>query len=75
MPGSFTVRVRNSANILVRLFTVPSGTSPTSIVWDGKNSSGAIVPDGTYIVRVYPVDAYGNQGTWAERTVNGPPMQ
>jgi flagellar hook assembly protein FlgD len=69
-PGSFTVRVRNSDNILVRLFTVASGTSPTSIAWDGKNSSGAVVPDGAYIVRVYPVDAYGNQGTWAERTVN-----
>ena len=69
-PGSFTVRVRNSDNVLVRLFTVASGTSPTSIVWDGKNSSGAVVPDGPYIIRVYPVDAYGNQGTWAERTVN-----
>ncbi len=69
-PGSFTVRVRNSDNILVRLFTVASGTGPTSVVWDGKNSSGAVVPDGPYIMRVYPVDAYGNAGTWAERTVN-----
>ena len=69
-PGSFIVRVRNSANVLVRLFTVASGTSATSVVWDGKNSSGAVVPDGPYIMRVYPVDAYGNAGTWAERTVN-----
>ena len=53
----------------MRLFTVASGTGPTSIAWDGKNSSGAVVPDGSYIVRVYPVDAYGNAGTWAERTV------
>ena len=28
------------------------------------------MPDGPYIMRVYPVDAYGNTGTWAERTVN-----
>ena len=67
--GSFIVRVRNSANTLVRLFTVSTGTGPTSIAWDGKNSSGAVVPDGAYIMRVYPVDAYGNTGTWAERTV------
>jgi flagellar hook assembly protein FlgD len=69
-PGSFTVRVRNSDNVLVRLFTVSSGTAPTSVVWDGKTSSGAVVPDGSYIMRVYPVDAYGNAGTWAERVVN-----
>ena len=28
------------------------------------------MPDGSYIMRVYPVDAYGNAGTWAERKVN-----
>jgi flagellar hook assembly protein FlgD len=40
------------------------------VVWDGKNSSGAVQPDGTYTIRVYPMDAYGNAGTWAERDVN-----
>lgn len=68
--GSFTVRVRNSDNVLVRRFTVPSGTAATSVVWDGKGVSGAVVPDGRYVMRVYPVDAVGNTGTWAERSVN-----
>ena len=68
--GSFIVRIRNSADVLVRLLTVPSGTGPTSIVWDGKSSSGTVVPDGRYTVRVYPVDAVGNTGAWQERSVN-----
>ena len=68
--GSFTVRVRNSDNTLIRLFTVPSGTGATSVAWDGKGPSGNVVPDGPYIVRVYPVDAVGNVGTWQERPVN-----
>lgn len=69
-PGSFEVRVRNGADTLVRLFTVASGTGTTSITWDGKGVSGAVVPDGQYVMRVYPVDAVGNQGTWTERSVN-----
>lgn len=68
--GSFTVRVRNSDNTLVRLFTVPSGTGATAITWDGKGANGTVVPDGQYILRVYPVDAVGNAGTWTERPVN-----
>jgi len=68
--GSFTVRVRNSAGTLVRLFTVPSGTGATSVVWDGKSVNGTVVPDGQYIMRVYPVDSVGNVGMWSERTVN-----
>ena len=68
--GSFIVRIRNSDNVLVRLMTIPSGTGPTSIVWDGKGATGAVVPDGRYIERVYPVDAVGNIGAPSERQVN-----
>ena len=68
--GSFTVRVRNSDNILVRLFSVPSGTGATSIVWDGKATNGTVVPDGRYIIRVYPLDAVGNLGAPSERPVD-----
>ena len=47
-PGgaTWTVNVRNSLNAIVRTYT---GSAPTlSVIWDGKNGSGTIQPDGSY---------------------------
>ena len=41
----------------------------TSIGWDGRDSAGRVVPDGTYTLRVTPVDPWGNAGASAYRTV------
>lgn len=68
-PGGFTVRVRNSAGALVRKYTVANGSGPTTVTWDGRNSSGSVVPDGQYILRISPSDPFGNTGVAAERTV------
>jgi flagellar hook assembly protein FlgD len=67
--GSLSVRIRNAAGTQVRAFSVATGTGPVALSWDGKNATGAVVPDGDYIVRLTPVDAVGNAGSWAERTV------
>ena len=70
-PGSFTIRVRNSAGTVLRRYTVANGSGPTPVTWDGRDSSGSIVPDGQYVLRISPADPFGNTGTAAERSVNG----
>jgi flagellar hook assembly protein FlgD len=67
--GSFTVRVRNGDGTLIKKWSVTSGTIATSVTWDGRDAAGHVVPDGDYVMRVSPVDAYGNTGVAAERTV------
>jgi flagellar hook assembly protein FlgD len=68
-PGSFTVRARDAAGTLLRKWSVPDIGGPTQIVWDGRDSAGRVVPDGTYSLRVSPVDAWGNTGVGLDRTV------
>ncbi len=71
-----TINIYSNAGLtnLVRSF-VPtagplSGTNyPISGIWDGKNTSGTVVPDGTYYVTVNYTDQYGNSITSAPITV------
>jgi flagellar hook assembly protein FlgD len=67
--GSFTVRVRDAGGTLLRKWTVPSDADPTAIVWDGRDSAGRVVADGSYTLRVTPADRWGNGGGAADRTV------
>jgi len=67
--GSLAVRIRDGAGKSVRKYAVGNGSGPTKVTWDGKNASGSVVPDGSYIVRITPVDSVGNTGAWDERTV------
>ncbi|PWT90965.1 MAG: hypothetical protein C5B54_06220 [Acidobacteria bacterium] len=57
LTGSWTVRITNSGNQIVRTFT-GSGSNGT-VVWDGKNTSGALQPNGTYY---YQIDSTGSHG-------------
>ena len=68
-PGSFTVRALDAAGTLLRKWSVPDIGGPTPIVWDGRDAAGRVVPDGTYTLRVSPVDRWGNTGLGADRTV------
>ncbi len=68
-PGSFTVRARNAAGTLLKRWSVPDVGGPTPITWDGRDSAGRVVPDGTYTLRVSPVDPWGNVGPGGDRTV------
>ncbi len=67
--GSIAVRVADGGNVTVRTFSVPSTTGPTALTWDGKNNSGAVVPDGDYTITMAARDAVGNGGPGRTRTV------
>jgi flagellar hook assembly protein FlgD len=66
--GKLVVRVR-SGDVTVRGFTVDAKAGAFSVAWNGKDDSGAIVPDGTYEFRVIPKDALENVGTGVSRSV------
>ena len=67
--GSVAVHIRDGDGTLVRSFSVPTATSVAALTWDGKGSDGAIVPDGSYEVRLTPRDAVGNAGSPVTRSV------
>jgi flagellar hook assembly protein FlgD len=60
-----TVRFYNSAGSSMRTLLnnalIPSGEH--SLIWDGRSSTGAIVPLGDYRVRLYATDTSGNRAT------------
>lgn len=59
VPGDdWTGRIKNAAGTIVRTWSWKSEAK--SLVWDGKDSSGAIVRDGTYTYEVSSTDLAGN---------------
>jgi flagellar hook assembly protein FlgD len=62
--------VRDQTGSTLKTWTVTAGTGATSVVWDGRDGSGSIVPDGRYVVSVAPRDAAGNTGASQERQVS-----
>jgi flagellar hook assembly protein FlgD len=63
----WNLQIRSSAGVTLRTWT---GTgSSLSIVWDGKNSTGYKVPDGTYTVRLSGTDLLGVAFTTKTGTV------
>jgi flagellar hook assembly protein FlgD len=68
--GKINVRVRNAADTTVRAFSVTVSAGTASASWDGKDANGTVVPDGTYAVRLTPVDAAGNAGSGVTRSVS-----
>ena len=61
--GKVEVGVRTDGGDLIRTFSATVSAGAFSIPWDGRNNDGAIVPDGTYDIRLVPVDAVANRGT------------
>jgi flagellar hook capping protein FlgD len=61
---TLTATIRNSAQQVVRSLAssthVPIGAH--SLTWDGLDSAGSPVPDGTYTLAISYVDAAGNSG-------------
>lgn len=68
-PGSLVMRVYDDADQRVRSVTDVSSVGANSVAWDGRDDDGAIVPDGTYEVRISPRDIAGTTGTTLVRTV------
>jgi flagellar hook assembly protein FlgD len=67
--GSLLVRVLDAGSALVQTWSVPNGTAPAAVTWDGRTTAGGYAPDGVYTIRVAPVDDAGNAGTGVDRTV------
>ena len=67
--GTIEISVRNADGDVVRSFTATVSAGAFSIPWNGKANDGAVVPDGTYDVRLVPVDTLGNRGTSATISV------
>ena len=59
-PGKVVIQIFNSQGNLVRLIEAGSqDTSVQTVRWDGKNQSGAALPDGAYTFKVLAVDSQG----------------
>jgi flagellar hook assembly protein FlgD len=67
--GTIEISVRNADGDVVRSFSATVSAGAFSIPWNGKANDGAVVPDGTYDVRLVPVDTLGNRGTSATISV------
>ena len=67
--GSIAVRVRNGSDTTVRTFTMGVGSGDAGVARNGKDETGAVVPDGIYTLRLTPIDRVGNTGTAVSRTV------
>jgi flagellar hook assembly protein FlgD len=67
--GTILGTVRNAANAVVVRSSV--GTSPAGarITWDGRNTAGSLVADGTYKIQIAPKDRAGNVGQAQTDTV------
>jgi flagellar hook assembly protein FlgD len=61
--GKVEVGVRTAGGDLIRTFSASVSAGAFSIPWDGRNNDGALVPDGTYDIRLVPVDGVANRGT------------
>jgi hypothetical protein len=68
-----TLRILDAGGRLVKSLAkkvkcAPGGTL-TSLPWDGRNASGALVPAGTYTIEVSATDAAGNLSAVGRATV------
>lgn len=75
--ANVTIKVLNSANSLVRsLITLsPRIAGANGEIWDGRNDSGVLSPNGTY---TFTIDAVGGSGSAVQKSStvvidNGPP--
>ena len=66
-PDTWTLTVRNGAGAVVR--TATGSGAFASYIWNGKDTGGAIVPDGTYTWTVDQSDLFGNSATSAPGSV------
>ena len=54
--------MRTEGGDLIRTFSTTVSAGAFSIPWDGRDNDGAVVPDGTYDIRLVPVDGVANRG-------------
>ena len=54
---------------MVQRLTQAAAAGPLTVTWDGRNTAGAVVPDGVYQVRVSPRDVAGNAAPTEIRSI------
>jgi hypothetical protein len=69
-PGWWVLEVRDGDGGLVRHVRLPPAGPVDTVVWDGRDARGFVVPNGAYSVEVSPDDGLGNRGAGCARTVN-----
>jgi autotransporter-associated beta strand protein len=77
--SSWTVTVHDSNGAVVKTYTTTgvtptSGQFPVSATWDGTNSGGAFVPNGSYTIAASFTDQYGNTGSTEPISVEVVPL-
>jgi flagellar hook assembly protein FlgD len=65
--ATIRVVVRDRKDEVVRVFSRPARRGTGTVTWDGRDSTGRIVRDGTYSMSLTPTDKAGNKG--ATRTI------
>ena len=69
-PGSFTVRARERRRDAAEEVERPRASAARHRSrWDGRDSAGRVVPDGTYTLRVTPGGPVGQRRPGGDRTV------
>ena len=63
-PGVTSVRITHGTKV-VRMVALSGARSGGSLRWTGRSTSGARLPDGTYLARITVQDAAGNRRTTA----------
>jgi flagellar hook assembly protein FlgD len=66
---SVTIRILHATGLVVRRLTQAPAAGPLAFTWDGRNTAGAVVPDGVYEVRVSPRDVAGNAAPTDTRSI------
>ena len=61
--GSVGATVRPEGGTSIRSLSVKTAAGSGALTWDGRNSSGSVVADGLYTVRLVPKDVAGNVGS------------
>ena len=51
------------------IYSSPAVTNPDAKVWDGTNTAGTVVPNGTYTIKIVFVDSNGNSVTDTSKTI------
>ncbi len=62
-PATLDVSVLTVAGASVRHLSIAAAGGTGRFTWDGRDDSGATVPDGTYLLRATPVGTGGAPGT------------
>ena len=69
-PGTVTATIHDAADATVDHASTAVGASGGSITWDGRDTSGATVPDGAFTIDFVAQDRAGNRSEAQSRVAN-----